>query len=66
MTRKDGMESVRRDVSVKRASRIDIGSCNACNDKDYVLVFEVSLSTLSFRLCRKCRLELMEKLDNYE
>ncbi len=50
-------------ISANRRHRQDAGSCNACNgDRYYQVVTEVTLRTLTFRLCDECRKALKRKL----
>lgn len=37
------------------------GSCNACTNK-HTTVWNVQLRTMSFRMCRDCREELLKEL----
>ena len=40
--------------------KAQIGSCNACTDRDsYEKVTEVQLRGMSFRLCDRCKVELV-------
>jgi len=54
------------DISVGESRQV--GSCNACDDfaspegTNNHQVAEVSLRVISFRLCDKCRLKLLEQL----
>lgn len=47
-------------VSYKRVEVA--GYCNACTNRNIVYVFEVTLRSLSFRLCYRCKNKLLEKL----
>lgn len=38
------------------------GYCNACTNRDIVKIFEITLRSLSFRLCINCKNKLLEKL----
>lgn len=38
------------------------GYCNACTNRDIVKIFEITLRSLSFRLCNSCKNKLLEKL----
>lgn len=38
------------------------GYCNACTNRNIVKVFEITLRSLSFRLCNSCKDKLLEKL----
>jgi hypothetical protein len=53
-------------VKVYNARRIDVGSCNACNNPPEEFITHVELDkpggTLSFRLCRKCHKALRDLL----
>ncbi len=52
-------------ISANRRHRQDAGSCNACSgQKFYQVVTEITLRTLTFRLCDECRKELKRKLRN--
>jgi hypothetical protein len=50
-------------IGVSRRHKDDAGSCNACNQSErYLVVTEVRLTTLTFRLCDPCRKSLKRKL----
>ena len=47
------------EISVRFGDRHEDGSCNACQSRTSDLVTVVSLSTITFRLCPACHLELV-------
>lgn len=56
-------------INIRRTTQDAEGSCNACSRRDnpgYITIYNVELAIrsngLSFRLCRKCKKELIEKL----
>lgn len=49
-------------ISVEFKSVVDAGYCNACTNRNVAKVFEITLRSLSFRLCRSCKDKLVEKL----
>jgi hypothetical protein len=57
-------ESVMIDITVEIRDVKDVGGCNACNDhkdRNYK-VYDVTLKYVSFRVCKKCKTELMKQL----
>lgn len=54
----------KRTVDVEKGTRERHGSCNGCNDEGYRKVYNVSLNSLSFRLCLLCRDILLARLKN--
>lgn len=48
-------------MDVKKTTVLAEGSCNACTRK-ITTVWNVTFRTLSFRVCRECREELIKKL----
>ena len=51
-----------RDITVRKGSRMEDGSCNGCLSKDDDLTV-VELRTLVFRLCATCRKVLARKVE---
>ena len=52
------------DGSIEVCHRLakDVGNCNACTNRDIEHVYEITLRSLSFRLCYKCKTKLINKL----
>jgi hypothetical protein len=48
-------------MDVKWSSTIIEGSCNACTNRTDV-IYNITLRVMSFRLCEKCKEELIKKL----
>lgn len=59
-----------REIQVRKSTSREVGSCNACLDHTSQFgielhdVYEVLLRSTSFRVCPKCRRELLEKLSD--
>jgi hypothetical protein len=53
------------EITVSRWPAKEVGYCNACTDRDVVVVFLVRLRSLCFRLCYNCKQELLGKLSKY-
>jgi hypothetical protein len=61
-----------REITIIESTSTKLGSCNACTvftTKDGVVphvVWQVTLRSLSFRVCVECKKELMEKLKTWK
>jgi hypothetical protein len=49
-------------MEVHKTPRLAEGSCSACSDRKDDDVYLVALTMISFRLCKKCKRELIEML----
>lgn len=50
------------DINVSYKAVYDAGYCNACTNRNITYVYEVTLKSLSFCLCTKCKDRLLENL----
>lgn len=50
-------------VDAKEQKTLNVGRCNGCT-RESLFVVEVTLRTLSFRLCKKCKVNLQDRLAN--
>jgi hypothetical protein len=50
-------------VYVKKGTKKELGHCLSCSSSDhYITVYEIELNSLTLRVCRNCRKELIRKL----
>jgi hypothetical protein len=48
--------------SARVANRTEAGSCNSCQDRTSSTVIEVTLLTVTFRVCDKCAEQIRDAL----
>ena len=47
-------------VQIHKGTKLDLGSCNFCNNNDYKVVYQLGGARTQVRLCPKC-LEVVKK-----
>lgn len=52
-------------ISLNKGKRTVLGSCLACSDDSYKIVYEIGIGPMKVRVCAKCLHELGQKINRF-